>query len=74
VKRKTQTPLFGCSSFQQPLPATIISPERALMVSLAAFCCSALSCFLPFKDTGCGGCKKMGDEVKKMRTIQEMEI
>lgn len=71
-KEKDKTPLFCCCNFQWPLPATVISLERVLMVSLVAFCCGVLTCFPPFENIWCGGSKQMGDGEKKMRrNIQE---
>lgn len=75
-KEKDKTPLFCCCNFQWPLPATVISPEFVLMVSLVAFCCGVLTCFPPFENIWCGGSKQIGEEEKKKmrRKIREEKI
>lgn len=42
TKDEDKTRPFGCGGVHQPLPATVISPEHELMVSLAVFCWGAL--------------------------------
>lgn len=71
-KEKDKTPLFCCCNFQWPLPATVISPEHVLMVSLVAFCCGVLTCFPPFENIWCEGSKQMGGGWRGTK-IQEKE-
>lgn len=71
-KEKDKTPLFCCCNFQWPLPATVISPEHVLMVSLVAFCCGVLTCFPPFENIRCEGSKQMGGGWRGTK-IQEKE-
>lgn len=72
-KEKDKTPLFCRCNFQWPLPATVISPERALMVSLVAFCCSVLTCFPPFENIWRGGSEQMEETGKKDEAKRKQE-
>lgn len=72
-KEKDKTPLFCRCNFQWPLPATVISPERALMVSLVAFCCGVLTCFPPFENIWRGGSEQMEETGKKDEAKRKQE-